>query len=117
MIDSAAVVLAQLEIPPETAAAAMRLGRERGAITILNPAPYQPIEDGAWRNIDIVTPNETEAHLILGLPQDEPLPPEELAVRIAGTGVRSVVLPSGAEALMCGVRPSPGLSRAGRSTR
>lgn len=57
----AAVVLAQLESPPEAIAEALRLGRAHGATTVLNPAPANVI---APRDLlalaDLITPNETE---------------------------------------------------------
>ena len=62
-----AVVLAQLESPPEAIAAALRFGRERGATTILNPAPANVTVPGALLALaDVLTPNETEFAALLG---------------------------------------------------
>ena len=62
-----AVVLAQLESPPEAIAAALRFGRERGATTILNPAPANVAVPGALLALaDVLTPNETEFAALLG---------------------------------------------------
>jgi ribokinase len=95
LLSNSRVVLTQMEIPAETAMAAMRVGRESGTTTILNPAPYQHIEDG-WENVDIVTPNETEARLITGKPPNQPAEPALLARSIMDKGVGSVVLTLGA---------------------
>ena len=89
---AADVVISQLEIPPETAAAAMRIGRESGVITILNPEPLRPIGDDAWEKIDIVTPNEIEARMIVGQSAGEPDSHEEVAKQIVEKGVGSVVM-------------------------
>ena len=62
--DGAAIVLVQLEIPPDTVTAALRAGRRAGAVTILNPAPARPLL-GEWLGLcDILVPNETEAALL-----------------------------------------------------
>ena len=61
------VVLAQLESPPEAIAAALRFGRERGATTILNPAPANVAVPGSLLALaDVLTPNETEFAALLG---------------------------------------------------
>jgi len=62
-----AVVLAQLESPAEAIAAALRFGRERGAATILNPAPANAAVGGALLELaDVLTPNESEFAALLG---------------------------------------------------
>ena len=61
------MVLAQLESPPEAIAAALRFGRERRAITILNPAPANVAVPGSLLALaDVLTPNETEFAALLG---------------------------------------------------
>jgi ribokinase len=61
------VVLAQLESPAETIAAALRFGREHGATTILNPAPANVAVPGSLLALaDVLTPNETEFAALLG---------------------------------------------------
>jgi ribokinase len=61
------VVLAQLESPTEAIAAALRFGREHGAVTILNPAPANVAAPGALLALaDVLTPNETEFVALLG---------------------------------------------------
>lgn len=61
-------VLFQLESPMDTVAAALKLAREEGARTILDPAPAQPLSSDMLASVDILTPNESEAALLLGLP-------------------------------------------------
>ncbi|HEY8294612.1 MAG TPA: ribokinase, partial [Micrococcaceae bacterium] len=62
------VMLTQLEIPLETCMAAIRCGKESGLTVLLDPAPAQHLDDAIWPFVDIVTPNETEASLITGIP-------------------------------------------------
>lgn len=65
-IAEASVVVVSMEIPLNAVIAALRIGRETGTTTILNPAPAQPLPDEAWGLIDIITPNQTEAPVLLG---------------------------------------------------
>ncbi len=54
------VVVGQLEIPQEVTLAAFQQGRKDGAITILNPAPYQELLPDLVAASDWIVPNETE---------------------------------------------------------
>jgi ribokinase len=71
VIDAAAVVLVQLEIPPATVTAALEAGRRCGAITVLNPAPARPLEPEWLELCDLLVPNETEAAALTGLEELE----------------------------------------------
>jgi ribokinase len=62
----AKTVLFQLETPLDTVAAALRAAREEGARTILDPAPAQPLPAEVLSQVDVLTPNESEACLLLG---------------------------------------------------
>jgi ribokinase len=92
---SAAVVLTQLEIPVPAAQAALLLGRSRGAVTILNPAPVRPLPQSLLQLVDVLTPNETEAKVLAGLPPQQPAEPEEVARKLIHQGVRQVVMTVG----------------------
>lgn len=63
------VALIQLEIPHESALEAAKRCKELGITVILDPAPAPeaPLNEDFWDNVDIVTPNETEARLITGV--------------------------------------------------
>lgn len=62
------VLLTQLEIPREAAAHAVRAARAAGLTVILDPAPAAALDQQTWASVDYVTPNETEASLITGIP-------------------------------------------------
>jgi len=64
----ASLVLFQLESPLDTVAAALKIARQEGARTILDPAPALPLSNEILADVDILTPNESEASLLLGLP-------------------------------------------------
>lgn len=60
--------LFQLESPLDTVAAALAMARAEGLTTMLDPAPAQPLARGLLEQVDILTPNESEALLLLGRP-------------------------------------------------
>jgi ribokinase len=94
---AADLAVVSLEIPLETAVAALRAAHEMGTRTLLNPAPAQPIPDDVWPLVDVVTPNRTEAAILLGHRPDCDEPAESLAARLHAKGVRSVVVTLGSE--------------------
>ncbi|HYP08923.1 MAG TPA: ribokinase [Bryobacteraceae bacterium] len=61
-----AFALFQLETPLPTVAAALRLAKRQGASTILDPAPAQPLPADLLSDVDILTPNESEACSLVG---------------------------------------------------
>lgn len=64
----AKVFMTQFEQPIETAMEGLRVARSHGVTTVLNPAPAVPVDDAIYALCDYVTPNETEAATLTGLP-------------------------------------------------
>jgi ribokinase len=58
--------LTQFELPMPLVEHGLRLARELGVRTILNPAPALPCPDALLQLCDYVTPNETEAAALTG---------------------------------------------------
>jgi len=59
-------LLLQLETPLETVTAAAAIGRRRGMTVILDPAPARALSLSLLACVDILTPNESEALVLLG---------------------------------------------------
>jgi len=95
LIGESDVVLSVLEIAQATAARGMALARKHGALSILNPAPAQPLTDELLAHVDVLTPNETELRIILGLAPDDPTDTLELAHRLQQRGVKHLVVTRG----------------------
>ena len=97
------VVLCPLELPPPTVAWVLREAKSRGALTIFNPAPVQPLPDEVWADVDYLTPNEGEAARLTGGVAD----PGTAASALLARGVRTVVVTLGAQGVLaCGSGPS-----------
>lgn len=94
--DGASIVLMQLEIPLETVRAAADLAGRRRVPVILNPAPAQPLPDELLRQVSILTPNQSEAELLTGIPVDGERAAAEAAQRLRDRGVKTVVVTLGA---------------------
>ncbi len=97
-------LLAQLETPLETVYAGLEIARRRGATAILDPAPARALPAELLRKVDIVTPNQTEAGILLGhpnLPMDKFDDAERAAARLLAFGPRTVLLKLGASGCLC----------------
>ena len=89
------VLLAQLEIPLDTALYGLALGRELGVTTVLNPAPAVDLRGVDLSFVDVITPNETEARVSAGLPPGSALPDRSVAALLAERGPGAVVITGG----------------------
>lgn len=89
-------VLAVLEIPPAAAARALELAQRHGVTAILNPAPAQALAPAFLAHVDVLTPNESELRILLGLAPDDPTDTLVLAERLRQFGVRNIVVTRGA---------------------
>jgi ribokinase len=94
-LTSETVVLTQLEIPAEAAGTAMARGREKGAVTILNPAPARILPASVVQSVDILTPNQSEAKVLTGRSPDAAVEPETVARELISRGVKRVVMTLG----------------------
>lgn len=66
-VAGAAVVLAQLEVPVKSVAAALRAGRAAGALTVLNAAPAAAQALDLLGDVDVLVVNETECEELGGV--------------------------------------------------
>jgi ribokinase len=94
-ISGKGIVMAQLEIPFDTALYALSKAKQQGALTILNPAPAQDLSGLHLEYIDILTPNETEARVCAGMDPGENIPDETVALKLTATGCRHVIVTLG----------------------
>jgi ribokinase len=90
--DVTAVVL---EIPLPAATRSLELARRHGKIALLNPAPAQRLDTRVLQYVDVLTPNESELRILLGLAPDDGTDTVELAHRLQAHGVRTLVVTRG----------------------
>jgi ribokinase len=87
--------MAVLEIPVTAAARGLELGKKHGVRTILNPAPATKLDDRVLKQVDYLTPNETELRLLLGLTPNDPTPTVELAAQLRRHGLGNSIVTMG----------------------
>lgn len=59
-IAQAQVLVSNCEVPLAATQAAFECARKNGVLTLLNPAPANPVPDTLWPLVDVLTPNEGE---------------------------------------------------------
>jgi ribokinase len=91
------LLLLQLETPLETVRAAALKAHSVGARVILDPAPAQPLPDELIRLADIITPNETEAAILAGIPPARMRAEQalDIARRLRSRGAGNVIVKLG----------------------
>ncbi|OYW52862.1 MAG: ribokinase [Rhodobacterales bacterium 12-65-15] len=95
LIRGASVFVTQLEQPIPAARAGLEIARAAGVTTILNPAPAAALDDALLALCDYVTPNETEAEALTGLPVTSLAEAELAADALLARGVGAVVITLG----------------------
>jgi ribokinase len=89
------ILLLQLEIPLKMVVSAARLAKENGLIVILDPAPAQALPDEIYPLLDIITPNKTEAELLVGFPIQTKSDAAKAAKTLRGRGISHVIIKMG----------------------
>lgn len=95
LIRSAAVFVTQLEQPIPAARRGLEIARAAGVTTILNPAPAAALDDAMLDLCDFITPNETEAETLTGLPVTTLAEAEKAADALMARGVGAVIVTLG----------------------
>lgn len=95
LIEGAAVFVTQLEQPMDAAFRALQIARGAGVRTILNPAPAAAIAPEMLALCDFVTPNESEAEGITGIPVASVADAEKAADALLAAGVGAAIITLG----------------------
>jgi ribokinase len=95
-ITGAKVFMTQFEQPLDTAMAALTTARGAGVTTVLNPAPARQVDDAIYALCDYVTPNETEAAALTGLPVGNEAEALAAAEELVRRGARNALITLGA---------------------
>ncbi|WP_028028355.1 ribokinase [Gemmobacter nectariphilus] len=96
-IAAARVFVTQMEQPLPPAARALQIARAGGALTVLNPAPAADLPADVIALCDLLTPNETEAEALSGIPVSDPASATAAAAALLARGAGAVVVTLGAQ--------------------
>ena len=95
-IEKSSYLICQLEIEVELSLTALRLAKQLGISTILNPAPARSsLPDEIYKLTDIFCPNESEAELLTGRKINAMSDVESMAQEFISAGAKSVIITLG----------------------
>ena len=95
-LKAADCIVLQFEIPLETVYYTVGFARKHGIRCIVNPAPAQPVDLAALKDLDYFVPNETEAETITGLPVKNLDDAKKCAQQFLDGGLKRVIITLGA---------------------
>ncbi len=95
LIESAAIFITQLEQPIPATLRGLQIARAAGVTTILNPAPAAELPDSMLALCDFLTPNESEAEALTGLPVTSVEEARIAAAALLAKGVGAVIITLG----------------------
>ena len=96
-IEQADYLLMQLETPMEGVIAAAAMAKQAHTQVILNPAPAKALPAQLLANIDIITPNETEAEVLTGIAVIDEASAAQAAHALHDQGIHTVMITLGAK--------------------
>ncbi len=94
------VVVLQLELPLPTVRAAIDLAKRNGCRVILDPAPMPKCLSSSICEVDIITPNVTEAEMLTGTKTGEEKADMNIAMDLIARGAKAAVLKLGSRGSM-----------------
>ena len=97
VIESADILLMQLEIPMETVEYAAKLAHDKGIKVILNPAPAAFLSNELLACLYAIVPNKTEAEMLSGIKVSDLKSAKQAADIISAKGVDIVVITLGSK--------------------
>jgi ribokinase len=89
------VLLLQLEVPVEVVQEAAQRAHQQGVTVILDPAPAKPLPAELYTFVDIITPNTTEAAILVGFPVETIEEAGKAAGIFLERGVQHVIIKMG----------------------
>ena len=96
-IKNSDIVVLQLETPLNTIKYALNKAKELNKYTILNPAPALKLDDEIIKNVDLLTPNETELEIISGVSIENEEDIQKAAQIMIEKGVKELIVTLGSK--------------------
>ena len=96
-IETADLVLMQLEIPIDTVEYVADIANKKGIKVILNPAPARALSDKLLKCLYIIIPNKSEAEILSGIKVTDYETARQAADLISARGVDNVVITLGSQ--------------------
>ena len=95
IIKNSEIFLTQLETSIDATMYALKMAKENGCTTILNPAPARNLPNYCFENIDFFTPNETEASFFINQSIESEEDCQSAAKVLLDKGVKNILITLG----------------------
>jgi len=99
IIKNSKIFLTQLEVPKDVTLHCLKIAKENGCLTILNPAPASEISKEFYNKIDYFTPNETEAEFYTGIKITNEKEAKLAADKLINLGIKKIIITLGEKGL------------------
>ena len=99
IIKNSKIFLTQLEVPKDVTLHCLKIAKENGCLTILNPAPASEITKEFYNKIDYFTPNETEAEFYTGIKITNEKEAKQAADKLIDLGIKKIIITLGEKGL------------------
>ena len=99
LIKNSKIFLTQLEVPKDVILHCLKIAKESGCLTILNPAPASEITNEFYNYIDFFTPNETEAEFYTGIKITNEQDAKKAANKLIKLGIKKAIITLGEKGL------------------
>lgn len=94
-ITDAGIILIQLEIPIETVQYAVDMAFRSGRKVVLNPAPARKLPENLYKQLYLITPNETEAEVLTGIHVTNESSALEASKILQAKGTQNIIITMG----------------------
>jgi len=88
-------IVLQLEIPLEVIGEILKLSQQFDSKVILNPAPAQSLPEWFYRDLYLITPNQTETEQLVGITVNDESSALKAANELKSLGVKNIVITMG----------------------
>jgi len=93
------IFITQLETPIPAVKMGLKMAKEQGALTLLNPSPPVFLPSNTLSLVDFIVPNDVEAQLFTGIKWMEDRDIRRIAKRLLEMGPKNVVITLGSKGL------------------
>ena len=100
LIDAAAMLIVQLEVPMLAVQAAIERAHRAGVTVLMNPAPALSLPEPLWSRIDILVVNESEAALLSSVAVSDPASAAIAGATLRARGPDRVLVTLGAQGVV-----------------
>jgi len=99
-IESADILVLQLEVPLQTVEYAVIIAHEKGIPIVLNPAPGRKLEKRLIEKVNYIIPNETEAETLTGIKVTDDSSAKKAGEELLKLGAKTAIITMGRQGAM-----------------